>query len=116
MTFQRLRMLVRFITCFLILLAVAVQRNGSIFGHDVSVTTNDTTEQAAVVNSKDYLKTFLMESAHKALEAGFVIPDTIGVELYKEPHPMMGAGRGAPSFGPGRRPMFDGRYHSQSLA
>ena len=60
-------------------------------------------------NYKDYLKTFLMESAHKALEAGFVIPDTIGVELYKEPHPMMGVGRGAPSFGSGRRPMFNSR-------
>ncbi|MCM1518089.1 MAG: 4Fe-4S binding protein [Pseudoflavonifractor sp.] len=36
MTFQRLRMLVRFITCFLILLAVAVQRNGTVFGHDIT--------------------------------------------------------------------------------
>ncbi len=60
-------------------------------------------------NYKDYLKTFLIESAHKALEAGFIIPDSIGIELYKEPLPMMGAGRGAPSFGPGNRPMFSKR-------
>ncbi len=41
MTFQRLRMLVRFVTCFLILLAVAVQRNGSVFGHDVTAPAAD---------------------------------------------------------------------------
>lgn len=36
MKFLRLRMLVRFITCFLILLAVAIQRNGSVLGHAVA--------------------------------------------------------------------------------
>lgn len=35
MKFQRLRMLVRLLTCLLILMAVAVQRNGSIFGHAI---------------------------------------------------------------------------------
>lgn len=44
MKFRKIRMLVRFLTCFLILAAVAVQRNGSLFGHDIkaSVTTNAT--------------------------------------------------------------------------
>lgn len=49
MTFQRLRMLVRFVTCFLILLAVAVQRNGSVFGHDVSVVETTDEENSPVV-------------------------------------------------------------------
>lgn len=49
MMFQRLRMLVRFATCFLILLAVAVQRNGTIFGHDISVTEIPDKEDSAVV-------------------------------------------------------------------
>lgn len=49
MKFQRLRMLVRFVTCFLILLAVAVQRNGSIFGHEVAAVEIDTAEEVPVV-------------------------------------------------------------------
>ncbi len=51
MRFQRLRMLVRFATCFLILLAVAVQRNGSIFGHDLSVSDSSESEESAIVTA-----------------------------------------------------------------
>lgn len=67
-------------------------------------------------NYKAYLKTFLIASAHKALEEGCEIPDTIGIIRYAE-KPNFGAmppragkddGRGAPSFGPtGMRPMFN---------
>lgn len=48
MAFQRLRMLVRFATCFLILLAVAVQRNGSVFGHEVSVADATEADDSAI--------------------------------------------------------------------
>ncbi len=77
-------------------------------------------------NYKDYLKTFLIASAHKALEEGCEIPDTIGIIRYADRpdfggRPMRtangdverrmrvpeGDGRGAPSFGPaGMRPRF----------
>lgn len=67
-------------------------------------------------NYKDYLKTFLIASAHKALEEGCEIPDTIGIIRYAEQpnfgdrpaRPANGNGRGAPSFGPaGMRPRFN---------
>lgn len=51
--FQLLNMLVRFATCFLILLAVAVQRNGSVFGHDVSVAKNVNDSATAVITHGD---------------------------------------------------------------
>lgn len=67
-------------------------------------------------NYKDYLKTFLIASAHKALEEGCEIPDTIGIIKYTQ-NPNFGGrparrgnidGRGAPSFGPsGMRPRFN---------
>lgn len=67
-------------------------------------------------NYKDYLKTFLIASAHKALEEGCEIPDTIGIIKYSE-KPNFGGrparqanadGRGAPSFGPaGMRPRIN---------
>ena len=67
-------------------------------------------------NYKDYLKTFLIASAHKALEEGCDIPDTIGIIRYSE-KPNFGGGpmrrpgndgRGAPSFGTGgARPTFN---------
>lgn len=58
-------------------------------------------------NYIDYLKTFLISSAHRALEEGCDIPDTIGIERYSEA-PAFAAGRGAPSFGPGQRmPRFN---------
>lgn len=67
-------------------------------------------------NYNDYLKTFLIASAHKALEEGCEIPDTIGIIRYAE-KPNFGDrqarrgdgdGRGAPSFGPaGMRPRFN---------
>lgn len=79
-------------------------------------------------NYKEYLKQLLMESAHKALEAGVEIPDSIGIVSYQEQHfPMAGNergnrgrtigrqdmmmdGRSAPSFGPGRQqPRFNNR-------
>lgn len=67
-------------------------------------------------NYKDYLKTFLIASAHKALQEGCEIPDTIGIIKYAQ-KPNFGCsparrgnsdGRGAPSFGPsGMRPRFN---------
>lgn len=67
-------------------------------------------------NYNNYLKTFLIASAHKALEEGCEIPDTIGIIRYAE-KPNFGDrqarrgdgdGRGAPSFGPaGMRPRFN---------
>lgn len=67
-------------------------------------------------NYMDYLKTFLIASAHKALEEGCEIPDTIGIIKYAQ-KPIFGGrparrgngdGRGAPSFGPsGMRPRFN---------
>lgn len=63
-------------------------------------------------NYKDYLKTFLIASAQKALDEGAEIPDSVGFVFYQEPkgqRPDMD-GRAAPSFGPGNRaPMFNRR-------
>lgn len=65
-------------------------------------------------NYRDYLKTFIAASAHKALEEGADIPDSIGIVRLSN-SPEMDNGRGAPSFGPegmnpadkgGRRPVF----------
>lgn len=50
-------------------------------------------------NYRDYLKSFIAASAHKALEEGVEIPDSIGVIRYTET-PDFGDGRHAPSFGP----------------
>ncbi|MDE7125543.1 MAG: alpha/beta hydrolase, partial [Muribaculaceae bacterium] len=67
-------------------------------------------------NYKDYLKTFIIASAHKALEEGCEIPDSIGIIRYtyrpdfggRPMRPANGDGRGAPSFGPvGTRPVFN---------
>ena len=68
-------------------------------------------------NYKEYLKTFLIASAHKALEEGCDIPDTIGIVRYSEKpdfggRPVRrgnGNSRRSPSFGPaaGMRPMFN---------
>ncbi len=67
-------------------------------------------------NYKEYLKTFLIASAHKALEEGCEIPDTIGIIRYAEKpnfggRPVRrgnGDSRRAPSFGPaGMRPRFN---------
>lgn len=63
-------------------------------------------------NYKDYIKEFLIASAHRALQEGCVIPDTVGFSFYMEQPPMMGRNgnndsRQAPSFGPGNRPRFN---------
>lgn len=56
-------------------------------------------------NYRDYIKSFLIASAQRALQEGVDIPDTIGVEIYKEKRgPIGGDGRAAPSFGPGGMP------------
>ena len=79
-------------------------------------------------NYREYLKRLLMTSAHKALEAGAEIPDSIGIIFYQEKafpiprrgegprsgnlhdRPEMMDGRGAPSFGPGSgAPRFNNR-------
>ncbi len=69
-------------------------------------------------NYKEYLKTFLIASAHKALEEGCEIPDTIGIIRFAEKPDFggfpardgNGDGRGAPSFGPaGMRPAFNNK-------
>lgn len=78
-------------------------------------------------NYKEYLKGFLIASAHRALQEGCEIPDTIGFTFYQDhsgpmgagprkgnrngqgnaPMPPMGDGRQAPSFGPGNAPRFN---------
>lgn len=74
-------------------------------------------------NYKEYLKGFLMESAHRALQEGCEISDTIGFTFYRDKQgpmgggpgngprggmrPPMGDGRNAPSFGPGNAPRFN---------
>ena len=64
-------------------------------------------------NYRDYIKKFLIASAHKALEEGCEIPDSIGIIFYKPkkdriggPRPA-GGGRLSPSFGPGNAPRFN---------
>ena len=77
-------------------------------------------------NYKDYLKGFLLESAHRALQECCEIPDTIGFTFYQDKSGPMGGGPGAggprgpmqmpqqngdgrqaPSFGPGSAPRFN---------
>lgn len=67
-------------------------------------------------NYKDVIKSYLMASAHRALQEGFEISDTIGFTFYKNKFTPMGPGvsplakpdgRGAPSFGPGGRMAFN---------
>ena len=81
-------------------------------------------------NYKEYLKGFLIESAHRALQEGCEIPDSIGFTFYQDRQgpmggpgngprrgqrpprdggmrPPMGDGRQAPSFGPGNAPRFN---------
>ncbi len=74
-------------------------------------------------NYKDYIKSFLMAAAHRALEEGCEIPDSIGFTFYQDKFGPMGGGpgngprggmkptgddgRGAPSFGPGNAPRFN---------
>lgn len=73
-------------------------------------------------NYKEFLKTFLIQSAHRALQEGCEIPDTIGFKFYQDKSGPMGGpgngprrgmgprtddGRGAPSFGPGNAPRFN---------
>lgn len=67
-------------------------------------------------NYKDYIKELIMASAHKALQEGIEIPDSIGFEFYREtPSFAMGNRsrskdkRDAPSFGPGRNITFNKR-------
>lgn len=60
-------------------------------------------------NYKDYLKTFLIASAQRAIDEGLVLPDSIGFEFYIEKHDFDN-GRRAPSFGPTQRqPRFFGK-------
>lgn len=76
-------------------------------------------------NYKEYLKSFLIASAHRALQEGCEISDTLGFTFYQDKSGPMGggpAGRGgqpggsrqamadgrqAPSFGPGNMPRFN---------
>ncbi len=73
-------------------------------------------------NYKDYIKSFLMASAHRAVQEGCEIPDSIGFTFYKDAGgpggggprpggnnrpPMDQDGRQAPSFGPTGTPRFD---------
>ncbi len=76
-------------------------------------------------NYKAYISQFLIESAHRALQEGCEIPDTIGFTFYQDNNGPMGAAPGirndmrplqprtmgdtrqAPSFGPGNMPRFN---------
>ncbi|MGL4993290.1 MAG: alpha/beta hydrolase [Bacteroidales bacterium] len=66
-------------------------------------------------NYRDYIKSFLVKSAQRALQEGVEIPDSIGVLLYKEKNNLargraIDDGRAAPSFGPGgMAPRFEKR-------
>lgn len=76
-------------------------------------------------NYKEYLKGFILESVHRALQEGCEIPDTIGFTFYQDKsgpmgggprndragnkRPVMGDGRQAPSFGPGNMPRFNNK-------
>ncbi|MDE6323815.1 MAG: alpha/beta hydrolase [Paramuribaculum sp.] len=62
-------------------------------------------------NYMDFLKTFIMASAHKALEEGCEIPDTIGIVRYQKPRPTFAQRLGsAPVNGgmPAGRPVMEG--------
>lgn len=50
-------------------------------------------------NYKEFLSSFIAASAHKALQEGIEIPDSIGIVMYSE-NTGMDDGRAAPSFGP----------------
>ncbi|MCI8997962.1 MAG: alpha/beta hydrolase [Muribaculaceae bacterium] len=82
--------------------------------------------QLTAENYKEYLTKFLMESAHRALEEGCEIPDSIGFVFYRDKSGPMGGGvmmrdkgnkdakrspagdyREAPSFGPANAPRFN---------
>lgn len=76
-------------------------------------------------NYKEYLKGFILESVHRALQEGCEIPDTIGFTFYQDKsgpmgggprndragnkRPVMGDGRQAPSFGQGDMPRFNNK-------
>ncbi|MCM1005122.1 MAG: 4Fe-4S binding protein [Prevotella sp.] len=53
MKFQRLRMFVRLLTCLLILLAAAIQRDNSILGHKLADNEPESTNESAPVRSQD---------------------------------------------------------------
>lgn len=54
-------------------------------------------------NYREYLCSFIAASAHRALQEGVEIPDSIGIVLYSDV-PDMADGRAAPSFGPEANP------------
>ncbi len=76
-------------------------------------------------NYKEYLKGFILESVHRALQEGCEIPDTIGFTFYQDKsgpmgggprndragnkRPVMGDGRQAPAFGQGNMPRFNNK-------
>lgn len=93
--------------------------------NSLGLTTQDGTPLTAD-NYREYLKGFLIESAHRALQEGCEIPDTIGFTFYQDKTGPMGGGPGmgprrgrpngpaamndgrqAPSFGPGNAPRFN---------
>ncbi len=90
--------------------------------NSLGLTETDGTPLTAA-NYKDYIKKFLIASAHRALQEGCEIPDSIGFTFYQDKsgpmgggpgmgpragqRPPMGDGREAPSFGPGNMPRFN---------
>lgn len=73
-------------------------------------------------NYKEYIKSFVIESAHRAVQEGCEIPDSLGFSFYQDKTDPMGPRRGgprnrqrnaigdtrqAPSFGPGNTPRFN---------
>lgn len=82
--------------------------------NSLGLTDNDGTPITAE-NYKEYIKGFLIKSAHRALQEGCEIPDTIGFAFYQNqfgpmgrgPRHAPGDGRQAPSFGPGNAPRFN---------
>ncbi len=69
-------------------------------------------------NYREYLKNFLIESAHKALQEGCEIPDTIGFTFYQNRQGPAGGGLGGihqPKHNNGQRPPLDDRRQAPSF-
>ena len=69
-------------------------------------------------NYREYLKNFLIESAHKALQEGCEIPDTIGFTFYQNRQGPAGGGLGGihqPKHTNGQRPPLDDRRQAPSF-
>lgn len=70
MTFQRIKMMVRLLTCLLMLAAVAVQRNGTLLGHDFS--------KAETVVSDSETGPMVMDGDKMVINSAAIVKDVKG--------------------------------------